>query len=443
MRAPNVVSFLACATIAALPSAGVMARSADAADFDMAPPEFLSESRMERIEASLQEIDSSAEEVFSANRSSVPLFDKIVGWATAIASSRNSRDGKSTIVAVGDKGKIYRWSGTAWAWEKISGPSTTKKVFVGGKSKVFRLLENNVLELYGRDDDDRWAWMSLGEIPDRFYQRDPQIEVGSLGQVYYLADDRQAVYRWYGGEWQQIGGPAFKIAASFDGLFAVNPDKTQVWHYVASSDRRTPGWSLAFEFSTSAVNSHDYPEEISMNVVPLFLPVGTRPTAPQTMWDYERLWLKFPATYPHPSSYMSHIKYNPATKSIEERFQMGGYEARRNVETQRGLDTMVSFYQSRLIRKLQPKGVDGRPSWERIAALPDSWPLVARDYVDTGTEEMILGSNGFIYMNSGRMALSSDLEEDTPSQPAPIAPPLLLAFFGLSLEGLRRARARR
>lgn len=440
---PGII--LMCSTTnASLASAATQGYS-----LDMAPPNAISEQEKEQLKVELLEnasvdLSSSAIQPTSANGNNVPIFDKLVGWATSIASDRNQHGVFHTIIASGHQGRIFRWSGRAWDWDKLSGPSDTKKVFVGS-GKIFRLLGNNILEQYRRDINGVFEWQSMGEVPDRFDARDPQIEVSPSGGVYYLSDDRQAIYQHHSFAlgWLKIGGPASKIAAGERGLYAINPDKNQVWYYDDGSriSSTGPGWSLAFEFSSSSTSSHDDPEEITMSVSQDRYPNGIFAENGKTNVDYEHLWLKFPPGFPFNPVGSRYIKYNTGSKTIVRDVMVGNGESREKLTSQRGASTLVSFYASQNVYKLSVNETNGSVSWPAIATLGNASSLdpFIVDYVNTGKEAMLLDSDGFIYMNSGNTALASSLQEEP--QSAPTVPPILLTVLGVSMVGVLRRRA--
>lgn len=316
-------------------------------------------------------------------------------------------NGGDKIVAAGDEGRIYLWTGKPWQWDKLSGPSSTVQLHVGSVS-IFRLLKDNRLQRTTLDQFGNRVWVTIATIPDLLPLREPQITVGPRGNIYYLTEDRSEVYMRTGTtSWKRIGGPARKIQAGYAGLYALNPSRNQVFLYKPGSFSDHPEipfsegvWELAFSFDPGYIWESGR-EQVSLNVVSSLPPGDSRPPAGiDTPSDFESLWVKTPGIYPYQRGNQI-LRYETGKSRVTESYGVSMYRSRGEVASGRGSRTMVGFRPTEYVFELFRDPDHG--TYDAAAFWPTA-KLTARtsvkDFVDNGEEQMILGNDGFIYMDS-------------------------------------------
>lgn len=315
-------------------------------------------------------------------------FSVEAGWAKAMAGDRF---GSGLVVAVGNEGRIFRWNGKPWDWEEISGPSTAKKIFVGG-TDIYRLLENDRLEKYQGYD----RWEDRGVLPHDVEALPPIVAVSPLGELYCLTGDRSEVRKWDESQarWFQIGAPARFIAAGQSGLYALGEaGNDSVWHY----DSSLGSWSKLFDFNALIpTDEFDYWEHITLTVTKDEVPpmVGV----PDDYWKkYESLWIRFPLHHLHGHEVW---RYEFAKQNVTERDGIPDYQADGG-DSQRGSTTIVSFKGHNYVYEMNRSSIYPWMGYMPIIKVGRNEYI--EEYVDNGIEPLVMISDGTIYMDSGEL----------------------------------------
>lgn len=320
------------------------------------------------------------------SRTEFRVFDKVVGWATAIAADRAL---SKVVVAVGSEGRVYRWNEEPWDWDEIGGPSDTTRVFVGNYT-ILRLSQDGALEEYKH----RKGWEPRGTFELESAGRSLIVEVNPRGSIYVLPVDRESVQRWNGktGKWETIGAPARHIVGSSTGVYAVAMERNEVWHY----DERTGVWDLAFSFPESRIGPSEFNREVDMTVVRAETPQNS---PEEDFWQSESVWIRCPQLMSQQEYQV--FRYDRLTRSVSLPMYFNWSED-RFCQDQRGAEHLVSFAYQSLGRPSH--NAPNPPVFETFAVLPDDSLDDIEDYADNGELPLILGESGNIYMESSRIA---------------------------------------
>lgn len=150
-------------------------------------------------------------------------------WQVGGPSSEIVSDGQSALYGLApNKSSVWKYSGSLDRWTKVGGPATA--IFAGGGT-LYGRAEGHI---YRYVSGESWTAVDRDILPGDEFAVDR-----SNGDLYRLPADKQAVQKYDGNRWVEVGGPASEIMPSFHGVIAKTPDQSAIWGYSRITNKWT------------------------------------------------------------------------------------------------------------------------------------------------------------------------------------------------------------